>query len=241
MTAPAFLLPGPGQHNDAIQESLARLSRSGCYRNLATVCVTPTRGMIPARVVQSWLALQTPMNQKFYRMMMTGMEVGVAYEEAVDFVIRTQDFNDYQYLLTLEEDNLPPPDGVLKLFEGVEAGYDVVGGLYWTKGEGGMPMCYGDPNVLPLNFIPQMPMPGVCKRCNGLGMGFTLFKLSLFREGRIPRPWFKTLQQFNPQVGTEACTQDLYFFGQAAKYGYRFACHAGCLVGHYDAQRDVIW
>ena len=40
-------------------------------------------------------------------------------------------------MLTLEDDNLPPPDGLLRLYESIEAGpYDAVGGLYWTRATG---------------------------------------------------------------------------------------------------------
>ena len=70
--------------------------------------------------------------------------------------------------------------------------FDAIGGLYWTKGENGQPMIYGNPNEMPKNFRPQVPIVDGLQPCNGLGMGFTLFKLSMFRK--IDKPWFKTLQ-----------------------------------------------
>ena len=49
-------------------------------------------------------------------------------------------------MLTLEDDNIPPPDAHIRLLESMEwGGYDAVSGLYFTKGEVNMPMAYGDP------------------------------------------------------------------------------------------------
>jgi hypothetical protein len=71
-----------------------------------------------------------------------------------------------------------------------------------------------------------------------MGMGFHLFKTEMFKK--MPYPWFVTLQQYD-QGGARAYTQDLYFFENAAKYGYKFACDTRCKVGHYDVVNDIIW
>ena len=89
--------------------------------------------------------------------------------------------------------------------------FDVVGGLYWTKGEGGQPMLYGDPKVEPINFIPQIPISEGIQPANGLGMGFNLFKMEIFKDERFSKSWFKTLQEFNAVEGVRAATQDLFF------------------------------
>jgi hypothetical protein len=119
--------------------------------------------------------------------------------------------------------------------------YDVVGGLYWTKGEGGQPMIYGDPAVQPLNFIPQAPKAETIQPANGLGMGFNLFKISIFKDPKLPQPWFQTLNHFVPGVGVKVYTQDLFFFENAGKAGYKFACDTRVRVGHLDPNTDVVW
>lgn len=185
----------------------------------------------------------SPMNQKFIRIFMIGMEVGAAYTTAIDTILAHPDLRKWRYILTLEEDNMPPPDGLLKLIESIP-GYGAVGALYWTKGEGGQPMIYGDPMVMPKNFVPQIPRPETVQECNGLGMGFTLFDLNMFRELNEKsafKPWFKTEQTFTPGVGSRVYTQDLYFFEHAAKFGYKFACDTRVKVGHYDVNADMIW
>lgn len=241
-----IITPEGGLHNQDLGASTARLVKGSTYKDLSTICLIPTRGMIPARVLQSWFSLITPMNQKFTRLFLHGMEVGDAYEQAVGIILMDPNLSRWKYVLTLEEDNMPPPDGLMRLYEAIEGKvdgqkYDAVGGLYWTKGPEGQPMIYGNPAEMPMNFVPQIPQPDTVQRCNGLGMGFTLFRMSMLMDQRIPRPLFQTLQSYAPGVGAKSYTQDLYFFEKAAGWGYRFACDTRVKVGHYDPQQDMVW
>lgn len=236
---PTILLPDAGYHNRNLSQAIDRLEEGQTYRDLSTIIVCPTRGSISARVVQSWLGLMKPMNQKVIGPLFAiGLEVGEAYNQMIGMILSNDELSKFQYLLTIEEDNCPPMDGLLRLYEGMND-YDVIGGLYWTKGEGGQPMIYGNPGVMPKNFIPQVPLPDSLQAANGLGMGFTLFKLGIFK--RIPGPWFKTVQEVIPGTGARAYSQDLYFFEQAAKYGYRFASDNRVQVGHYDLANNMMW
>lgn len=238
---PQIAMPEIGQHNKDLEASINRLKTAGSYKDLSTIIICPTRGQIPAKVVQSWMGLMRPMNQKIVGPIFgIGMEVGESYNNMIQGILDNPGLNDWKYILTIEEDNCPPPDGLLKLYESMDK-YDVVQGLYWTKGEGGQPMIYGDPAVMPKNFIPQMPRQGEVQQANGLGMGFNLFKLDMFKDPNIPKPWFKTMQEIIPGVGAKAYTQDLYFYENAAKAGYKFACDNRVLVGHYSFADDKMW
>lgn len=226
-----------GYHNEKPnKENL----KKNAYKDLSTICIVPTRGTIPAKVVQSWMGLMTPMNQKFLRMFAIGLEVGAAYSSAIEQVLSHPELSNWKYILTLEEDNCPPPDGLLKLYDHMEE-YDVIGGLYWTKGVDGKPMCYGKPDVFPSNFVPFMPDPDTVTRCNGLGMGFTLFKLDIFKNKKLQKPFFETFQKYIPGKGAEGYTQDLKFFENARALGYKFACDSRVKVGHYDFASDQMW
>lgn len=240
MTTPTIILGSTdaGLHNLDPTASAERIERGRAYRDLSTVCVIPTRGKVDARVVESWWSLVSPMNQPFVRLIVRGMEVAAAYNSAVETVLTHPQLKDWKYLLTLEEDNMPPPDGLLRLHEAM-GDYAAVGGLYWTKGPEGQPMVYGKPGNVPM-FAPQVPEPEALVECNGLGMGFTLFSMDLFRDEAIPRPWFRTVQEFGPGGGS-AYSQDLYFFEQARKAGHRVACDTRVRVGHYDEGTDVVW
>jgi hypothetical protein len=226
-----------GYHNNLpVEENLEKHA----YKDLSTICIVPTRGSMPSKVTQSWLSLMSPMNQKFHRMFIYGMEVGAAYNSAIEQILAHPDISKWKYILTLEEDNCPPPDGLIKLYENMDD-YDVIGGLYWTKGVDGKPMVYGNPKNPVLDFIPFMPDTETVTRCNGLGMGFTLFKLEIFKNPLLPKPYFQTVQKYDSQNGAMSYTQDLKFFEDAGKLGYRFACDSRVKVGHYDLENDQLW
>lgn len=232
-----------GLNNSDIEAARGRLIRGNTYRDLSTVCIVATRGVIPARVVQSWLGLATPMNQKFLRLFIEKCEVGDAYNTGVEAVLGNPELAKFKYLLTLEEDNCPQADALLKLYESIQQ-FDVVGGLYWVKGAPGndiysQPMIYGDPNVMPRNYVPQLPIPNAVQPACGLGMGFTLFKMEVFRK--VPKPWFRTVQDYVPGQGMRAMTQDLFFFEEASKQGFRFASDNRALVGHWDQANGIMW
>lgn len=180
-----------------------------------------------------------PMNQKFTRIIIKGMEVAEAYNTAVETILNHPELKNWKYMLTLEEDNMPPPDGLLKLYENVED-YAVIGGLYWTKGEGGQPMIYGDPRGI-FSFIPQVPIPDTIQECNGLGMGFNLWNLNIFRDPKFEKPWFKTVQSWSPEEGGKMYTQDLYAYEKIRKLGYKVACDTRVKVGHYSIEEDFVW
>jgi hypothetical protein len=240
MSEPQIIIGGDiGRHNAAGAEARKRLKTGKQYRDLSTIIVVPTRDMIPARAVENWMGLMTPMNNRVIRMFVAGMEVGDAYNTAVSTILAHPELSKWKYLLTLESDNLPPPDGLLKLYESIEQ-YAAVGGLYWTKGEGGQPMIYGDPRGI-LNFQPQVPRVDTVQECRGLGMGFTLFSLDLFRDAAVPQPWFRTVQEWDPVNGGRAYTQDLFFFENIAKLGYKVACDTRVKVGHLSVEDGVVW
>lgn len=170
-------------HND--MDWSDRLETEKTYRDLSTVIICPTRGMISSRVVANWGYFR-PMNQKVIGpIFMERMEVGEAYNQGIKLILENPELSKYKYLVTIEEDNYPQhPDGLLKLYENMDK-YDCIGGLYWTKGENGQPMCYGNPDVQPLNFIPRNPVPNTLTPRNGLGMGFNLWNLNMFRDERF--------------------------------------------------------
>lgn len=225
-----------GYHNT--QDTPARLKKSKSYQDLSTVCIIPTRGLIQARVVESWWGMMQPMNQKFTRVVIKGMEVGDAYNAGIQMVLEHPELSKWKYILTLEEDNLPPPDGLLKLYESMDE-YVCVGGLYYTKGVEGQPMIYGDPTGI-LNFIPQIPQQETVQECNGLGMGFNLWNIDLFRDERFEKPWFKTVQEWSPHKGGQMYTQDLFAFEKIKKLGYKVACDTRVKVGHIDGE-GFVW
>jgi hypothetical protein len=189
--------------------------------------------------VASWWNLFFPPNQKVVKIFAVGMEVGAAYSSCIEQILDHPDLSKFKYLLTIEHDNIPPPDGVVKLITQMEAHpeLDCIGGLYFTKGEGGCAQIWGNPNEHPLNFKPQLPIPDKLVECCGTGMGFNAWRLSMFADTRLRRPWFQTTAD-----RTNGCfTQDLFFWSDARKYGHRCAIDCTVTVGHYDEANDIVW
>ena len=229
-----------GKNNANLEESIERVDKSKMYEDLSTIIICPTRGTFPTRVVQSWMKLMKPMNQNTAGPIFAeAMKVDAAYEALIDYILTNEYLNKFKYVLTIEEDNLPPSDGLLKLLSTIGEGkYDVVSGLYWGKGDDGFPMIFGDISI-PGDYRPQKVQPNTVQEANGLGMGFNLFKLEMFKS--IPKPWFKTLQEKDEFGQDRMMTQDIYFYDKAQKAGFKFACNTNVLVGHYDSKTDIIY
>lgn len=227
-----------GVHNSNPHGTKARLLKGGSWKKQRIVVILPSSDLLPAKVALSHWNLAFPPNNGVMRMLALGMEVGDAYSSAIEQVLAHPDLSQWEYLLTIEHDNAPPPDGVIRLCEQMEAHPELacIGGLYFTKGEGGVAQIWGDPRDPVVNFRPQLPDPnGGLVECCGTGMGFNLWRLSMFKDSRLRKPWFFT--QTKNGVGT----QDLVFWGDARKYGYRCAIDCSIRVGHYDYATDTMW
>lgn len=227
-----------GHHNAHLAQTRARLLKGASWKRQRIVVVLPADALIPAKVALSHWNLIFPPNNGVVRILAQGMEVGDAYSTAIEQVLAHPDLGTWEYLLTIEHDNLPPQDGVLALVRQMDAHPELscIGGLYFTKGEGGVAQIWGDPADPVLNFRPQVPQAGALVECCGTGMGFNLWRLAMFKDPRLQRPWFRTL------AGTTGVgTQDLAFWGDARKYGYRCAIDCAVCVGHLDPATDVVW
>lgn len=218
------------------------------FKDNSTVIVIPTRGMIHHRVVNAWQNLIAPMNQKRALLFASGHEVGVAYNTMISSVLANPELSKWKYVLTLEDDNLPPPDAHIRLLESIEWGnYDAVSGLYFTKGEVGMPMAYGDPaehgRTGVLDFRPrdvrEALAAGQVMPVNGIAMGCALWRMNLFRE--MPAPWFVTVNDVVPGQGPRCFTQDLSFCEKAVRAAKRFAVDMRVKVGHMDVNTGRVY
>jgi hypothetical protein len=227
-----------GVNNGDLKKTRARLDRSKSWKRQRIVVLLPTAKMISAKVALSHWNLIFPPNNGVARILAIGMEVGEAYSTAIEQVLAHPDLSQWEYILTVESDNCPPADGVIKLLDRMEANprLSCVGGLYFCKGDGAPAQIWGDPKDPILNFRPQLPDPnGGLVECCGTGMGFNLWRMKMFRDKRLRRPWFVT------QKHDGVATQDLYAWTDFRKYGYRAAIDCGVRVGHFDAATETMY
>lgn len=238
------------------------------YRDMSTIIVSPTRGgrpiddedsegtgkvgTIPAQVVQSWLALIKPPNHRSGFLMVSGDEVAAAYNRAIKTVL--QHNSNYQYIMTVEDDNILPPHALIALLQSIELGpYDAVGGVYFMKGGMAIPMAFGRPGAVdahgeidmsPISvseavMAPMEPLSGKVMEVNGLACGCTLWRTQMFRD--LEYPWFRTFTRVHANGDAEVMTQDLYLSRKAKAAGKRFALDARVLVGHLDTKTGLVY
>ncbi len=248
-------LDSAGINNRDLVAATERLQNGGVWKKQRIVYVIPGGASIPAEVYLNHRGIVFPPNQPMTPLYVKGAEVGEAFQAAIDLILGNPELSQWEYVLTVEHDHLVPQNGVLKLLEAMEKHpeYAVISGLYWTEGgapdgskgwEGsGVPQIWGDIRDPVMNFRPQPPRPGEVVECYGTGMGFALWRISMFKtlaERGVPKPWFKTLGRNSDDRGVG--TQDLYFHGQVARpNGFRCAVDCSCLVGHYDAASGLTW
>lgn len=219
------------------------------YQDMSVVAVTPTRSVQvgPApKWISNMLSIMKPMNQKFVGpIMLAGMEVGTAYNEAIKFIHAHKDLKNYKYMLAWEDDVFPEPDALLELLAVAnETGADIVSSLYWSKGPAGFPMIYGDISDPEINFRPIHPNQERVRWCYGTGMGFTLFKIEQFKKyfPELDDGWFQTKatwDKFKKEI--RQATQDLYYMEELIKRGGKICVAQKAKCGHYDAKEDVLW
>lgn len=218
------------------------------YKDSSTIIVIPSARPVPHKVIQSWLGLLAPMNQKRAILFTTGNEVGQGYNAMIQNILANPELSKWKYVMTLEDDNVQPPDAHIRLLETIEWGnYDAVSGLYFTKGGHNMPMAYGDPAEFQrtgvLDFRPrdirEALAAGQILPVNGVAMGCGLWRMDLFRE--FPPPWYVTVNDVVEGKGAQCFTQDLYFCERAARAGKRFAVDMRVKVGHMDPASGIVY
>jgi hypothetical protein len=223
-----------GAHNSNLAETSARLIKGGTWKRQRMIIIVPAGEMINSKVALSHWNLMFPPNNGVFRILAEGLEVGDAYSRSIEQVLAHPELQNWEYILTIEHDNLPPGDGVIRLLESMEnhPEFACISGLYFTKGPGGVAQIWGDIKDPMLNYRPQIPKDGELIECYGTGMGFALWRLSMFKDEKIAKPWFRTKSSLQEGSGT----QDLVFWSEARKHGYRCAVDCSVKVGHMDCE-----
>jgi hypothetical protein len=189
------------------------------------------------------------MNQKRAFLYAVGREVGKAYDGMVSNILQDPNLSKWKYIMTVEDDNIIPPDAHVRLLESIEVGnFDAVSGIYFTKGDTNMPMAYGDPskyrNGGELEFTPRDLRPHLERgenviEVNGIAMGCALWKMDLFRA--MPQPWFVTVSDVVAGKGAIGFTQDLYFCRHGKQIGKKFGVDLRVKVGHIDIATGIVY
>ncbi len=257
---PQAVLPGAdsieGVNNADFASAQDRIIRGHSYKDCGVIQITPTRdGNLDHRFVASLDGLIKPPNHPYAKWIVANMEVGDAFNRAIWTIVNNPDLMKWNsgrgpIVFTCEDDAIMPPDTLIKLIAAFHSTpYAGVSALYWTKGIGGVPQCWGSPTDPGSSFAPQVPIPGTIQEVRGVGMGTCLFDIGLFTDVRTRQGvgpdgvpiWFKTWQEVDANGSPRVGTQDLSFCETARKAGYRFAVAADIRVGHLEKSSGIIW
>jgi hypothetical protein len=241
---------------DALKSSLDGLGferiqteHGSTFKENSTVIIIPSRDdKFHYKVVQSWQQMIAPMNAKRAILFTINDEVGVAYNNMIKGILADPNLSKWKYVMTLEGDNIQPPDAHIRLLESIdEFGLDAVSGIYFTKGDIQRPMAFGDANVFketgvldfrPLDIKDFMNKGRVVEVC-GIAQGCSLYRMDLFRQ--IEPPWFVTVSDLVEGKGAMSMTQDLYFAEKAKRAGKRFGVDLRVKVGHIDLGTGIVY
>lgn len=148
-----------------------------------------------------------------------GLPVADAYNEAVKTALR----EGANYILTIEDDTFPPPDGLVKL---LEHNLDIVGGWYPMRSA----VYQGAPIILRGGNRQDLKPDGELHEVYTIPQGFTLFKTDVFRV--IEPPWFVT---------TAHLTQDSYFSQLAREAGFKLWIDTDIRCKHIDRISGTVY
>jgi hypothetical protein len=186
------------------------------------------------------------MNVPVIELVISGYEVGDAYNQAVQTICTNPDLKRFRYILFLEDDIIVPFidnsfGPLIELYKHMDT-YDVASGLYWTKGDMSLPLVYGNGDMTIDNpfEVNTNWQAGDVVEVNGCGMGFTMMKRSIFEDDRIEKPFFKTVSEIKDGRAM-MYTQDLYFYEKIKKLGYRICVDTGIRCGHLDFQKEIVY
>lgn len=241
------------QVTDSVGHAFDRVKvmHGASFHKARTVILIPTRGMIHHRTVSHIQGLLAPPNQARAVMFCVGDEVGVAYNRMIENILKDPELSTWEYVMTIEDDNLVPADAHVRMLESIEdTKVDAVSGVYFTKGDFNMPMAYGNPREYlqtgKLDFRPFPPevireaiQQGHTMPVNGIAMGCALWRMDLFRQ--ISAPWFVTVCDVIDGVRPAVYTQDLSFCEKAVRAGKRFAVDFRVKVGHMDVRTGEVF
>src|SRR5215468_6507700 len=120
MSAQILAFDIAGKNNERLELSASRIMQGATWKKQRIVVLLPASDTISTKVALSHWCIIFPPNQPVHRMLCLGMEVGEAYSSGVEAVLGHPELSQWEFLLTLEHDNMPPQDGVLILIEAME-------------------------------------------------------------------------------------------------------------------------
>lgn len=152
--------------------------------------------------------------------------------QPVDYVrnelVRMALVNEADYIMFIDSDILLPQRSIDDL---IEMNVDIASGLYFSKGKPFLPVA----RIARDNkhfYLEDFEFNRIME-IDGVGLGCTLIKTEVFKK--IKPPWFKfEWTEWQGQIDQKA--EDLYFFDECKKVGYKIWLNTGIVCNHYGTE-----
>ena len=214
-----------------------------------------TYGTVPVEFLHALVRLQTPVNCTSTILSYKGMEIGVARNRAIHDLLSLPLNYQPKYVLWLSDDELPPWDGLVRLWMEMENsweptpdnpnphGWDVLSSLVYMKIDPPTPVLWRHPIEGPL-VEGRDYKTGEVVPSDVADLGFGLMRMDIFTK--LQAPWFVTgYEDIELKDGWNKIfvmrTEDCWFFRAAKLAGLRMGVHTGVRTGHLDVKSGRIY
>lgn len=208
----------------------------GGHRRISIVLGVPSFASVPIEWAVSALRLQPPVNCRLESIVTINEEVGAARDIIARSALGISPRPEYLFFFGV--DMIPRWDALVILWEEMRRNpWDVLGALYFAKGEPPKPILWREE-------IDGALIEGVHYRAGEVvpsdisGMDFTLIRTELF--DRLTPPYFRTGPEETPR-GVWVYTEDAYFCRAVKDAGGEIGIHTGVRVGHLDTETGTIY
>jgi len=154
------------------------------------------------------------------------------------------------YLLFIDSDTIPPPDGLKQLFSHIDK-FDIVSGLYFRKTEASKYSPVAFPKVV-YTTPDGSPAWKTLARWDGstipveaVGMGFCLIPKRVFMQ--LPHPYFHWIVDNTEGYVREGekeyinIGEDFYFCNKARQAGFTIGLDTSCLCAHANPSTAITY
>lgn len=156
------------------------VKHQGVFANRVLIA-TPATGLVRMEWVSARYGQIIPTNWshvEFVQYMSSYIPLGFQVAEAENIIAKQMIEGEFEWLLSIEHDNVLPPNAFVKLNQYMIKGdIPVVGGLYFTKGQPPEPMIYREPGK---GYYADWKL-GDKVWCRGLPFGCTLIHRSIIK------------------------------------------------------------
>jgi len=206
------------------------------FKDMRVLIGMPTRGLLSAQWVLSFLKQSHPVNTSIDYKFVIGKEVGEARNELAQEALKLGT----EYLIFIDDDVIIPPNTITKLINIADQGKDIVAGVYYTKQIPPEPLIFKGRGT---GCFKNWKIGEIIDDLDGVGMGLTLLRTAIFKK--IKKPWFKTVESSRKLTNKGnlfySVDESLYFCNKAISKGFKITVDTSIQGIHFDYKTNTFY